>query len=221
MKHERKRDQGFTLIEIIFVLAIIITLTAIFAPLAMDKLSQSSTTAAQADIDAIAASVTNFFSDLGNFPSCDSTTDCDPLSDAVNNLAFAAVCTGVGSCVSEYPGDSGALWSLAANDEATPEINNFFNHVAVNDPNQDGTENGAGTDYRTTKWKGPYIAKLGPDPYGNAYIIHVGAMQKNGSPISSGRGWILSAGPDGNLDTPPAASVISGDDIGYIFCTNC
>ena len=223
MRARKKGDKGFTLIEIIFVLGIIITLTAIFAPLAMDKLSQSSTVKAQADIDAIAASLTNFFSDLGNFPSCDSTTDCDPLSNAVNNLAFAAVCTGVGSCASEYPGDSGALWNLTANDEVTEAINNFFNHVVINDPNQDATENDPGTDYKTTKWKGPYIAKLGPDPYGNAYIIHVGAMQTNGAPIGAGtpRGWILSAGPDGNLDTAPTASVLGGDDIGYIFCTNC
>jgi prepilin-type N-terminal cleavage/methylation domain-containing protein len=223
MKVKRKQDKGFTLIEMIFVLGIIITLTAIFAPLAMDKLSQSNTVKAKADIDAIAASLTNFFSDLGNFPSCDSTTDCDPLSDAVNNLSFLAVCTGAGSCAGEYPGDSGALWNLAANDEAAPEINNFFNHIVINNPNQDATENGAGTDYKTTKWKGPYITKLGPDPYGNAYIIHVGAMQKNGSPIGAGtpRGWILSAGADGNLDTAPTDSVLSNDDIGYIFCTNC
>lgn len=188
----------------------------------MDKLSQSATAKAQADVDAIATSLTSFFSDLRNLASCNSTTDCDPLSNSVNDLKFLAVCTGAGSCASEYPGDSAALWNLPANDEVTEAINNSFNHLVINNPNVDGTDNDPGIDYETTKWKGPYITKLGVDPFGSAYVIHVGAMQKNGTPVAAGgRGWILSAGPDGNLDTSPTASVLSGDDIGYIFCTSC
>jgi hypothetical protein len=57
-------------------------------------------------------------------------------------------------------------------------------------------------------------------------------MQKNGCPVGStgappacttpatGRqGWILSAGPNGNLDTDDTATQLGGDDIGYIFFT--
>jgi prepilin-type N-terminal cleavage/methylation domain-containing protein len=230
MKEKKHGQQeGFTLIEMIFVLAIVLTLVAIFTPLAMDKLSQSKTAKAQADIDALAAALTNFFANVGNFPSCDGA-DCDPLNDAGNNLRFLAVATGSGNPTSELPSET--LWTLAGDMSGTAARNNAFNHLAVNDPNANTTTDEANVDYRA--WRGPHISKLGPDPWGRAYIVHVGAMQRNGCPVGStgappactapaagARGWILSAGPDGNLDTGPTATQLAGDDVGYIFCTNC
>ena len=233
MKTKKLGSQGFTLLELAFVIGIIIALVAIFAPLAMDKLAQSKITKAQADLDAISTALTNFFSDLGTFPSCDDA-DCDPPSDATNNLRILAVCTGAGSCASELPGETAANWStLSTQLSGTAARNNFYNHVVINDPPADGTAGTLGTDYKTTKWKGPYITKLGPDPWGFAYIIHIGAVQKTGCPVAStgapplctlpaaGKGWILSAGPDGTLQTGPNANALVGDDLGYIFCTNC
>jgi prepilin-type N-terminal cleavage/methylation domain-containing protein len=232
IKIQRYGERGFTLIEMIFVLAIVLTLVAIFTPLAMDKLGQSKTAKAQADVDALAAALTNFYSNAGNFPSCDGA-DCEPLNDAANNLRFLAVGTGNGDPTSQLPSDTGNLWTLTVGDmSATPARNNAFNHLMVNNPNADATVGQAAVDYNS--WKGPYITNLGQDPWGHAYIIHVGAMQKNGCPVGSTGappactapaagtfGWILSAGPDGNLDTGPTATQLAGDDIGYIFCTNC
>ena len=227
MDHRNGRERGFTFIELVFTIAIILTLIGIFAPLAMDKLAQSKTARAQADIDAIAAALTNFFSDLGHFPACNANTggDCDPQSNSVNDLRFLAVCTGSGSCEPEYPTftGGGATWDLTTNQQggADAPVNNAYNHLVANNPNINATEGESGLDYRTTKWKGPYITKLAVDPFGKAYIIHVGAMQKTGTAIASGKGWILSAGPDGNLDTAPTDTTLQNDDIGYIFCTNC
>jgi len=62
-----------------------------------------------------------------------------------------------------------------------------------------------------TKWKGPYIAYVTKDPWGNAYISN--AVDYSGTgPI-----WLLSAGPNGVIETPPAATVVdaSSDDIGF------
>ena len=225
MTKSKLAQKGFTMIELIFVIAIILSLTAIFAPLAMDKLGQTKSAKAQADIDALAAALANFLSDLGNFPSC-SAADCDPNN---KQLKFLAVCTGTGGCNAEYP--TSATWGdLTTQDEATLGRNNVYNHILVNDPAANGTTDQAGTDYNTAKWKGPYITKLGADPWGKAYVIHVGGMQKGGCPVdttgaatcgASGRGWILSAGPDGVLDTAPTATTLSGDDLGYIFCSDC
>jgi hypothetical protein len=66
-------------------------------------------------------------------------------------------------------------------------------------------------------------------PYGKAYIVHVGAMEKNGCPVGSTgippdcftpargtKGWILSAGPNGILETPPNATELV-DDVGMIL----
>lgn len=229
MKIKRYGKCGFTLIEMIFVLAIVLTLVAIFTPLAMDKLGQSKTAKAQSDVDAIATALTNFFANVGNFPSCDGA-DCEPLNNAANNLRFLAVGTGAGNPTAELPTE--ALWTLAGDMSPTPARNNAFNHLAVNDPNANATTDEANIDYRA--WRGPHISKLGPDPWGRAYIVHIGAMQTNGCPVNStgappactvptagARGWILSAGPDGNLDTGPTATQLANDDIGYIFCTNC
>jgi prepilin-type N-terminal cleavage/methylation domain-containing protein len=222
-------SRGFSLIEMIFVLAIVLSLVAIFTPLAMDKLGQSKTAKAQADIDTVAVALTNFYSGIGNFSSCDAA-DCDPLNDAANNLRFLAVGTGAGDPTAELPSDTGNLWTLTAGDlSATPARNNAFNHLVINNPNANGTPDEANIDYRS--WRGPYVSKVGPDPWGRAYIVHTGAMQRNGCPVGSpaacaaplaaGRGWILSAGPDGNIDTGPNVTELAGDDIGHIFCTNC
>lgn len=230
------KEKGFTLVEMIFVLAIIITLISIFLPLATEKLAESKIAKANADTDAIAAALTNFFSDLGNFASCDST-DCDPLNDAANNLRFSAVNANANDPTADLPADSGALWNFATNISpavgGNPARNNIFNHLVVNNPGTNATTDEAGIDYNTKAWKGPYIGRLGLDPWGHAYIAHIGAMQKKGCPVGStgtppactapaaGRGWILSAGPDGNLDTGPNATQLANDDIGYIFCTAC
>ena len=101
---------------------------------------------------------------------------------------------------------------------------NAFNHLAVNNPNADTADNST-NDYKITgkkKWKGPYIAKLAADPYGNNYVINIGAVTGTGtSTLTTEKGWILSAGPNGTLNTDALDSSTSSDDIGYIFCTNC
>lgn len=221
MKKRNSGQQGFTLVELIFVLAIIVTLASIFLPLAMSKFSESKTASANSSMDAISAALTNFFGDLDHFPVCQAA-DCDPFNNAANDLKFLAFGTGSGSLTSEYPTftGSGSDWALTTTDEATEERNNAFNHLVANNPNGDATTAQADVDYKASKWKGPYIGKIGKDPFGFAYIAGVGAMETNGSPVITGaKGWIISAGPDGNLDTAPTASVLSGDDIGYIFFT--
>jgi prepilin-type N-terminal cleavage/methylation domain-containing protein len=224
MKRANFRQGGFTLVELIFVLAIIVTLASIFLPLAMSKFSQSKNAATTSSIDAIAAALTNFFGDLDHFPTCHSS-DCNPLNSTKNDLKFLAFGTGSAELSDEYPATpfgtgSGADWALSVNDDAVVARNNAFNHLAANNPGANGTAGEADIDYSTKKWQGPYIAKIGKDPFGFAYIAGVGAMENKGTPIATGaKGWILSAGPDGVLDTGSTTSVLSNDDIGYIFFT--
>jgi type II secretory pathway pseudopilin PulG len=44
------------------------------------------------------------------------------------------------------------------------------------------------------------------DPWGNAYVVNLGAMR------SGGTVWLLTAGPDGIIQTPFSASAPAGDD---------
>ena len=226
MNLRKGRDSGFTLIELIFVIAIIVVLASIFVPLALDKLGQASRGKADLDLNTLANSLAAIFTDIKHLPACDAA-DCDPMTGSVNDLrilvvksdttavAAADIAANAAACPA---GD--VAWN-AATLSATPARNNAFNHLIVNNPNGDASEadTAAATgDY--SGWKGPYLSKSGVDPWGNRYIIHVGAMEKGGTRVSTiGRGWILSAGEDGLFDTCPSHSSLQGDDRGFIFVT--
>lgn len=57
-------------------------------------------------------------------------------------------------------------------------------------------------------WKGPYLPKVTADPWGKAYVSNASEF------LSSGNVWIVSAGPDGIVQTGRGATDLSGDDIG-------
>lgn len=59
-----------------------------------------------------------------------------------------------------------------------------------------------------TTWKGPYMATVSPDPWGYAYVIDAKEFMTNGAT------WLLSAGPNGNVETGIADAAPVGDDIG-------
>lgn len=212
-----RSSTGFTLIEIIFVLAIVAVLTAIFIPLAVNQLGQADLTRAAADVDAIATALTTFYSDVRQFPTCDSS-DCSTTNKTLRFLAFG---DGTGDLSGSYPAETSSNWgTLSTKDSSTPARNNAFNHLGQNDPNAAGGP-ATSTDYRTNKWNGPYMTKFALDPWGRTYIAHVGAIAKGGSPVvTDGKGWIISAGPDNTLNTGATDSTISGDDVGYIYGTN-
>lgn len=76
------------------------------------------------------------------------------------------------------------------------------------------------TAYGTT-WKGPYLAVSGKDSWDRAYIINSDSFSSTSGPV-----WIMSAGPDGDIQTPsdaekvcfdkanPPAAIGNCDDIG-------
>jgi len=58
-------------------------------------------------------------------------------------------------------------------------------------------------------WKGPYMAIVTPDPWGRAYVTNAPALLSVSDPI-----WIISAGPDGVLDTAITDTNVANDDVG-------
>lgn len=60
-------------------------------------------------------------------------------------------------------------------------------------------------------WSGPYLDDLPPDPWGRAFVVTVA-----GFPDARQRVWILSAGPNGRLETTSRDHAPHGDDIGLI-----
>jgi hypothetical protein len=61
------------------------------------------------------------------------------------------------------------------------------------------------------QWRGPYVEKIGADPWGRAYVVLLGGFQ-----TAQRKPWILSAGPNGLIETDPGSMVCGGDDIGYV-----
>ncbi|MCA9322674.1 MAG: type II secretion system protein GspG [Planctomycetes bacterium] len=65
-------------------------------------------------------------------------------------------------------------------------------------------------------WTGPYLDDLREDPWGRRYVVYVRAWW----PDDAGQGdlgqqaWVLSAGPDGIVQTRPDDLVPAGDDVG-------
>lgn len=232
MKRPNFRQGGFTLIELVFVIAIIVVLASIFLPLAVSKLRKADEVGTDASIQEIAAALTSFYDDLKHFPTCGAgaggatPADCSPLG-SVNDLIFLAFGDGSDAITTTYPdaATGGNNWDLQVNDGATPATNNGFNHVVRNLPRATGTETD-GTQYETSgskRWRGPYLSRVSVDAWGRTFIAYVGAMESGGTKVSgssgSHKGWILSAGPNNSLDTTPTSTSLSTDDRGFIFHT--
>jgi len=221
-----RNQHGFTLVELVFVIAIIVVLASIFLPLAFTKLQKSEEASVDASIQEIAVALTAFYDDIRHFPTCDHATDCSPFPGTDNNIVLVAFGDGFGDLSSSYPiaATGAGNWDFAVNGEAAQARNNSANHVVQNDPIANGTP-GEATDYTVSgsrRWRGPYLARVGVDPWGRAFIAYVGAMEQNGQTVAGAgatpqRGWILSAGPNNTLDTLPSSNSLSGDDRGFIF----
>jgi len=61
-------------------------------------------------------------------------------------------------------------------------------------------------------WEGPYLTHLGPDPWGRAYLVRLPSPGWTSPTV-----WILSAGPDGILDTLESAPRPRNDDVGLVL----
>lgn len=220
-----RSSKGFTLIEIIFVLAIVAVLAGILVPLAISSLGDSSKQKTRSDQDAIAAALTSFRKDVNRWPDNNSTTAT--LNFAVEYLLVADnATTGISSTIltSECPTEAAASFFATTACTASTASHNAFNHLGINNPNGNVTEGDASTgDYDPKKWKGPYAAKFGPDGFGQAHVIYMKGIDKSNTSVATvgTRGWIISAGFDGILQTKATDTTLSADDIGFIYCTSC
>lgn len=76
---------------------------------------------------------------------------------------------------------------------------NYMDHLKTDDNSAYGT-----------LWKGPYMTMVEADPWGNAYITNSNNFDTNPpAPV-----WVMSAGPDGKLDTAATSDTLQNDDIG-------
>lgn len=176
-----REQQGFTLIEVIVVAGIIAILAGILVPLIFKEIDESKITRAAADIRSISTAIMVLKKDTGNWPNLDgSTVDCNPTI----TLLF---------------GDGNMPGNMAAQGYNQITSSLFDSYLSEE-----------GTGCYGAKWKGPYMAHVGKDPWGNAYINNADAYATT-NPV-----WLISAGPNGILETPANSTAIAAgiDDVG-------
>jgi len=90
------------------------------------------------------------------------------------------------------PGYTGCSWPNG-------QYDTFYNHLTVNTRNYSG-------------WAGPYIETVEADPWGNEY-----RLWSRGFTNANEHAWVVSAGPNGNIETDETASVPGGDDLAMML----
>ena len=189
IKSNLAANKGFTLIEIIVILAVISILVAILTPTVLKYIDEARGDRAQSDVANISAMLNDLIKDTGQFPG----NKLDPTATANTFLCG--------------PGNVGLTapqqWGTTANCE------DLANHLVINNPGGAGS----GDDYPSSgkfRWKGPYITNLSEDPWGNAYQINASTLVGGNTSVT----WVISAGPDATFQTSTGATSLSGDDIG-------
>jgi len=192
---------GFTLIEIVIVLAVIAVIAAFITPMIAGYVERSRLLRATNDCKTVGEAVMNFYKDVRAFPIYTAT----PLSNS--NATIEVLYTDGNEA--DASGAPGAATWLTGNRDA------LQNHL------EKGLTTG-GQPYPTTSpfgWKGPYLTDFKSDPWGTRYYINVTYLQPG---AANNAVWVLSAGPNQTIETnftqPAAGSAapsLGGDDIGY------
>ena len=212
---------GFTLIELIVVVAAVVLLSLAVAPKLFDWINEGRAARAQGDASAIVAAMNRFLQDTTRWPGqveilkANSTRRFLIVGDpSVAILPTFAVSTGIGAATCSG-GLSGVTPNVTAFAAATPSASNSLNVIdfLLRPP--------SATDY--PNWRGPYLTvDLASDPWGRPYVINVIPLFCSESVVASapggalGFGWVLSGGPNLTIQTLFTDSQIKADsdDIG-------
>ncbi len=174
-----RKEKGFTLIEIVVVLAIIAVIAAFLTPMLFEYLKESKVSRAKADTRAIAAAITNFNRDTGVYPIYTGSVTRTSATILLLNTEGIA------------PEVSGGTFDLT-NGTGTLE-----------DPLSKGNIAGSSNQYSNTtlgkgqNWKGPYLTDFKSDPWGRKYYVVLDGVQ----PDNANSAFVISAGPNGQLET--------------------
>ena len=184
-----RNEKGFTLIEVVVVVAVIAILAAVLTPYITKYIDDSKVAKARNEAQVIGGAMTNFFKDTGLWPSRTATGGAAAvLYTGPRTPAVAAIFTAAPPVVPAVMAWGGVVATLD-------------NSLLVN---------GTGAAYPAIgdlQWRGPYVATALPaDPWGNPYVVNVAAA----GPI-----WVVSAGPNGKVQTAVVDNVVKGDDIGF------
>ena len=221
IQRSRRSDAGFTMLELIVVVAAIAILAAILTPMVLKLIDDSRVSRAQSEAQSIATALSALYKDTAMWPY---TNANGPAGNSVSRLIGSDnVATGAASGA----GSGAANWGQYGTAKRmgdflywnNPDDNSNANGNGRNQNNQDYPTSGSGA------WKGPYVDNYElNDPWGNAYVANVRYLP-GGAYGGSVRHKVivLSAGPDGRWSTPfsdGTTETIMGDDVGHVMYVN-
>lgn len=205
LRSSRRNERGFTLVEVIVVLSVVLLLTGIAVPMLSSYMEDGRRARAEAECKVIGSAVSSFYKDLGVWPARNS---------AGSNNQIYVLLTG-NTMPTTNPWLAGHQWITWGMSTARGDLANY--HLTQNAP-----QNTTGAAYTTTgniRWRGPYSNGNTPlDPWGRPYVINVISGHTYNA-TNYKRLWVISAGPNGQFDTnanATATTEIAGDDIGYL-----
>ena len=196
--------KGFTLIEIVVVVAVVAILAGILTPIVAKQITDGKISRAFSDVKVIGAAIGDFYKDNDKWPIYINPS----LSLAENNRLDLLV--GVGNDAASEGEDTG-LWNEGG--WGTNFVDRMEDHLVYNEPPSHPV------DYDEPKWNGPYIAKITSDPWGSHYSVNARYLnsfyQEEGEVV-----WVMSPGVNVTWETGfsqlNTSSVnMGGDDIGF------
>ena len=196
------RRAGFTLIELILVVAVVAILAAILVPTVFSILDDSAVTKGKADVKAIAAAIVKFRDDTGEYP----TRDADVALPAGEvNLLYSGT---VAPVAADFSPALGGVFdcTTATNCEtfAFPFITNS------------GTNAYPSVATAKKRWKGPYLSENAPDEFDDPYIVYVRRLRTTGA-VTTERAWVVFAGQNKLYETTPGSTSAQGDDFVFLL----
>jgi len=186
-------NRGFTLIDVIIVLAIIGLLASIIVPTMVRYIQSSKLRRATKDVELIGGAIGAFYNDLGDWPVWQVGTARQ------SGDAKAALLYGPGT----LPGQSGPPSGDTAD--------TLLNQLGINTPVYPTNVGDPTLQYA---WRGPYLEQFRADPWGHAYLANVKFLwpgnEQGNKPV-----FVLSSGPNRAMDTDfdqTGPNMVAGED---------
>ncbi|MBI3077812.1 MAG: prepilin-type N-terminal cleavage/methylation domain-containing protein [Deltaproteobacteria bacterium] len=213
MRVRGRGRSGFTLIEVVVVLAIVALLAAILTPLLLKYLDDSKIGRAKNEVLVLSGAILSFNKDTGLWPVYNAGNPSGTPATSAGTIKTLFTSDGSHATLSTSPTTIESTWT----DETTANnFDNVENHLAVNTPKGSTTNT-----YRTTgpfAWKGPYQVGITADPWGTKYYANVQYFQPG---AANNIVWVLSAGPNRQIETSFTQSANTnsgspgGDDLAF------
>ncbi len=204
VRRHQSDDAGFTLVEVIVVLSVVLLLTGIAVPMLSSYLEDGRRARAVSEVRTIASAVLSLNKDVGTYPARNGA--------GVNNYVYALMSGPSTPTANPFVG--GHQWATWAMNGTRGDL--LDNQLLHNTPQ--GQSSAAYPTTGSAQWRGPYMAGSPLDPWGRPYLVNVrSGFDTNAT--NHKKLFVLSAGPNGRIETPAnanAAAAISGDDIGFL-----